>query len=164
MAGRLCPDRRRAAIALAAFLAILLVVSPATQLLAIAGGGLLGLRLCRNIPDMSAGVAHPPMRRRIGIAAGAVFIGILAGLSLAAALYPGHTLWALANIFFKSGTLVFGGGHVVLPLLRDALVPAGWIGDDAFLAGYGAAQAMPGPLFTFAAYLGGRWPHPGTPR
>ncbi|WP_303828967.1 chromate efflux transporter [Asticcacaulis taihuensis] len=163
MAGRLCPDRRRAAIALAAFLIILLVASPVTQLLAIAGGGLLGLLLCRNIPDMSAGVAHPPVRRGIGIAAGAVFIGILVALSLASALYPGHSPWALANIFYKSGTLVFGGGHVVLPLLRDALVPAGWISDDAFLAGYGAAQAIPGPLFTFAAYLGGAVASPWSP-
>ena len=163
MAGRLCPDRRRAAIALAAFLIILLVASPATQLLAIAGGAICGFLLCRNIQDVSTGTVHPPVRRRMGIAAGVIFIGLLAGLSLAASLYPGHTPWALANIFYKSGTLVFGGGHVVLPLLRDALVPAGWISDDAFLAGYGAAQAMPGPLFTFAAYLGGTVASPWNP-
>ena len=163
MAGRLCPDRRRAAIALAAFLIILLVASPATQLLAIAGGAICGFLLCRDIREISTGTVHPPIRRRTGIAAAVVFIGLLAGLSLAASLYPGHTPWALANIFYKSGTLVFGGGHVVLPFLRDALVPAGWIGDDAFLAGYGAAQAMPGPLFTFAAYLGGTVVSPWNP-
>jgi len=65
-----------------------------------------------------------------------------------------HSLFALADIFYRSGALVFGGGHVVLPLLHDALVPAGWISDDAFLNGYGAAQLLPGPLFSVAAYLG----------
>ena len=78
---------------------------------------------------------------------------MLLGLPLLAASIPSHGL-QLFNAFFRAGSLVFGGGHVVLPLLQAAVVPPGWIGDDAFLAGYGAAQAVPGPLFTFAAYLG----------
>jgi chromate transporter len=155
MGKKLCTDQRRTAIALVAFLAILLAASPLTQLLAIGGGAVFGLLLCRNAPDAPAGTGHPPIRRRVGVMAGVVFGVLLVGLSLGTNLYPGHTPWALANIFFQSGTLVFGGGHVVLPLLRDALVPTGWIGDEPFLSGYGAAQAMPGPLFTFATYLGG---------
>ena len=75
------------------------------------------------------------------------------GLPLLAAAYPSQTM-ALIDSFFRSGSLVFGGGHVVLPLLQSEVVPSGWVSNDAFLAGYGAAQAVPGPLFTFAAYLG----------
>jgi chromate transporter len=91
-----------------------------------------------------------PSRRR-GVVALAVFAGLLAVLPLLAA--TGHG-WALVWRFYRAGSLVFGGGHVVLPLLQDAVVPPGWIGDPAFMAGYGAVQAVPGPLFTFAAYLG----------
>ena len=82
-----------------------------------------------------------------------LFLVLLAGLS-ASALLQSHGPVALANIFYRSGAFVFGGGHVVLPLLQHSVVPPGWVGNDAFLAGYGAAQAVPGPLFTFAAYLG----------
>jgi chromate transporter len=88
------------------------------------------------------------------LAAAGAFLGLLIGLALAAHGRP-RSLLGLGAIFYQTGALVFGGGHVVLPLLREALVPR-WIGDDAFLAGYGAAQAVPGPLFTFAAYLGAR--------
>ncbi len=83
----------------------------------------------------------------------ALFLGLLVVLPLAGSARP-HSLLALAGIFYKAGALVFGGGHVVLPLLRDALVPQGWLSDGTFLAGYGVAQAIPGPLFTFSAYLG----------
>ena len=82
-----------------------------------------------------------------------VALGLLIALRVLALEMP-HSLFALADIFYRSGALVFGGGHVVLPLLHDALVPAGWISDDAFLNGYGAAQLLPGPLFSVAAYLG----------
>jgi chromate transporter len=82
-----------------------------------------------------------------------LFTLLLIGLPILAALFP-HSLIALSEVFYRAGALVFGGGHVVLPLLRDAMVPAGWISDDHFLTGYGLAQAVPGPLFTLAAYLG----------
>jgi len=82
-----------------------------------------------------------------------LFFALLFGLPLAARLSGDHAL-QLFDSFYRSGSLVFGGGHVVLPLLQREVVPPGWVGNDAFLAGYGAAQAVPGPLFTFAAYLG----------
>ena len=94
-----------------------------------------------------------PVSRRVGIAALIVFFVLLTGLPLLRNLGAGSGA-ALFDAFYRSGALVFGGGHVVLPLLQEAFVTPGWVSDDAFLAGYGAAQAVPGPLFTFAAYLG----------
>jgi chromate transporter len=91
--------------------------------------------------------------RTAGLVALAAFFLLLAGLPLLR-IVTGSDSVALLDAFYRSGALVFGGGHVVLPLLREAFVTPGWVGDDAFLAGYGAAQAVPGPLFTFAAYLG----------
>jgi chromate transporter len=91
--------------------------------------------------------------RRVGFSALAAFFILLIGLPIAQML-SGSSALALFDAFYRSGALVFGGGHVVLPLLREAFVAPGWVSDDAFLAGYGAAQALPGPLFTFAAYLG----------
>src|SRR5690606_14619386 len=82
-----------------------------------------------------------------------LFFSLLIGLPLLAMLIPSQTL-ALVDTFYRTGSLVFGGGHVVLPLLQAEVVPAGWVDNDTFLAGYGAAQAIPGPLFTFAAFLG----------
>jgi chromate transporter len=111
-----------------------------------------GVLLCRNLPALPAPPAFP-VGPKAGAAALALFLALLLALPLAGRAAP-HSLLALAAIFYRSGALVFGGGHVVLPLLRDALVPAGWISDPAFLAGYGAAQAIPGPLFAFSAYLG----------
>jgi chromate transporter len=83
----------------------------------------------------------------------ALFFALLVGLPLLARSVPGQTI-GLIDAFYRAGSLVFGGGHVVLPLLQAQVVPPGWVSNDAFLAGYGAAQAVPGPLFTFAAYLG----------
>jgi chromate transporter len=94
-----------------------------------------------------------PVSRRAGLAALTAFFVLLAGLPIAQHLTQSSGL-GLFDAFYRSGALVFGGGHVVLPLLREAFVTPGWISDDSFLAGYGAAQAVPGPLFTFAAYLG----------
>jgi chromate transporter len=98
---------------------------------------------------------HAPIKvsRRVGVAALAAFFGLLLGLPLLRGL-TGAQAVAMIDAFYRSGALVFGGGHVVLPLLQGAVVAPGWVSDDAFLAGYGAAQAVPGPLFTFAAYLG----------
>ena len=93
------------------------------------------------------------MRRRVGLFWLALFFALLLGLPLLAAVFPNQTL-AMVDAFYRAGSLVFGGGHVVLPLLQAEVVPTGWVDNDAFLAGYGAAQAVPGPLFTFAAFLG----------
>src|SRR5581483_925179 len=94
-----------------------------------------------------------PVSRRVALVALALFFLILFGLPIARHLGASQAV-ALFEAFYRSGALVFGGGHVVLPLLREAFVTPGWVSDDAFLAGYGAAQAVPGPLFTFSAYLG----------
>jgi chromate transporter len=94
-----------------------------------------------------------PVSRRAGVLALTAFFVLLIGIPLLRGL-TGSSAIALFEAFYRSGALVFGGGHVVLPLLREAFVAPGWVSDDAFLAGYGAAQAVPGPLFTFAAYLG----------
>ena len=124
-----------------------------SQLLAILFGAVAGAWLCRHTGLIRA--EHPPIKvsRRVGVAALAAFFGLLVGLPLLREL-TGSQAIAMMEAFYRSGALVFGGGHVVLPLLQGAVVAPGWVGEDAFLAGYGAAQAVPGPLFTFAAYLG----------
>jgi chromate transporter len=153
MARTLCPDRERASIAGAAALIVLLSTSAFSQLAAILFGAVTGAWLCRHPGPIR--VEHAPIKvsRRVGVAALAAFVGLLFGLPLLRALTASQAI-AMMEAFYRSGALVFGGGHVVLPLLREAVVAPGWVGDDAFLAGYGAAQAVPGPLFTFAAYLG----------
>ncbi len=152
LAQKLCPDRRRAALALAAAAAMLVAGGAGAQMLALAMGAIGGVLLCRDAPILPAPPSMPVSFRTGGIAL-ALFLALLVALPVAGRAAP-HSLLALAGIFYRSGALVFGGGHVVLPLLRDALVPTGWLPDDVFLAGYGATQAVPGPLFTFSAYLG----------
>ena len=154
MARTLSPDRARASIAVLAALIVLLTGSALAQIAAIATGAVLGLLWCgTSAPDIPASALRVPVSARTAIVALAIFTVLLAGLPLLARLtaWPGVALFAA---FYRSGALVFGGGHVVLPLLREAFVTPGWVSDDVFLAGYGAAQAVPGPLFTFAAYLG----------
>ena len=153
MARTLCPDRERATIALIATLVILFSTSSLAQILAIALGGLAGLWLCRGGANAAGGHLAMPVTRRTGLVALAAFFLLLIGLPILRDVTHSEGL-GVFDAFYRSGALVFGGGHVVLPLLREAFVTPGWIGDDAFLAGYGAAQAVPGPLFTFAAYLG----------
>jgi chromate transporter len=154
MARTLCPDRERASIALVAALIILFSHSSLAQIAAIVLGALLGSALCRSASATStARHVAVPISRRLGLSALAAFFLLLAGLPILSAL-GGPPSIALFDAFYRSGALVFGGGHVVLPLLREAFVTPGWVADDTFLAGYGAAQAVPGPLFTFAAYLG----------
>jgi len=123
------------------------------QILAITGGGLIGWRLLAADAAAAAPAPPLPIGRRHAVPALVLFFALLALLPLLARAVPNHTL-ALVDGFYRIGSLVFGGGHVVLPLLREAFVAPGWLSDDAFLAGYGAAQAVPGPLFTFSAYLG----------
>jgi chromate transporter len=153
MARTLCPDRERASIAAIAALIILFSGASLAQIGAIVFGGAAGLWLCRNGLPGELGHLAVPVSRRAGVVALIAFFVLLGGLPLLVtlAVAPGA---ALFEAFYRSGALVFGGGHVVLPLLREAFVTPGWVSDDAFLAGYGAAQAVPGPLFTFAAYLG----------
>jgi chromate transporter len=153
MARTLCPDPRRAPIALIAVLIVLLIPSAVSQVASILVGAALGFWLCRMPSPASRGAWVVPVSRSAGLVALAIFALLLVGVPLFGRL--GHSQGAaLFDAFYRSGALVFGGGHVVLPLLRDAFVGPGWVSDDTFLAGYGAAQAVPGPLFTFAAYLG----------
>jgi chromate transporter len=164
MVRTLCPDRQRASIAGAATLIVLFSTSSGSQIAAIFLGGIVGLWLCRTPAPVSTGVIVVPVSRRAGIVSLVIFIFLLVGLPLVRGLGLSQGV-ALFDAFYRSGALVFGGGHVVLPLLRDAFVAPGWVSDDTFLAGYGAAQAIPGPLFTFAAYLGavvGPSPHGAT--
>jgi chromate transporter len=152
MARNLCPDRPRAALALAAAALLLILHGSLVQIAALLIGAVGGAVLCRDLPA-APGLPAMPVTLRTGAVALALFLILLVALPLAGTAAP-HSLVALAGVFYKAGALVFGGGHVVLPLLRDALVPQGWLSDDSFLAGYGLAQAIPGPLFTFSAYLG----------
>ncbi len=152
MAVRLCPDPPRAALAFAAASLLLLFGGPRMQLAVLAAGAIGGMLFCSGLPGQAA-PPKLPVGRRTGLVFMAIFLVLLIGLPLASELAP-RSMLAMAAIFYRTGALVFGGGHVVLPLLRDALVLSGWVGDGAFLSGYGAAQALPGPLFTFAAYLG----------
>ncbi len=155
MARSLCPDRERATIAVGATILALAIPSAAGQVGAIAAGGLIGWSLLGG--GAAAAPPGPPLAvylpRALSLAAIAAFFALLIGLPLLAAAFPLQPL-KLFDSFYRSGSLVFGGGHVVLPLLQAEVVPTGWVSNDAFLAGYGAAQAVPGPLFTFSAYLG----------
>jgi chromate transporter len=159
MARTLCPDRQRASIASIAALLILLSNSPAIQIGTILMGGIAGFWLCRAPAAVSPGSFHTAVSRRVGIGTLTSFCLLLIALPVLGRVSQGG---ALFDAFYRSGALVFGGGHVVLPLLSKAFVTPGWVSEDSFLAGYGAAQAVPGPLFTFAAYLGalaGPGPH-----
>jgi chromate transporter len=153
MARTLCPDKERASIAVVAALVILFSTSSVAQILAIALGGLAGLWLCRGAQPIAGAHMPIPVGRATGLAALTLFFVLLLGLPIIQSIEAAPGI-ALFDAFYRTGALVFGGGHVVLPLLRQAFVGPGWISDDTFLAGYGAAQAVPGPLFTFAAYLG----------
>jgi len=152
MGRTLCPDWTRRLIAAAACLLLLFQHSGSAQLAVLAGGGIAGSISCRSVRHSAASL---PAQRQgfVPWVALAIFAALLLGLPALAVFAP-HGPVALANIFYRAGALVFGGGHVVLPLLQQSLVPSGWLPDDRFLAGYGFAQAMPGPLFTLAAYLG----------
>ena len=159
MAKSLCPNRLRAGIAIVAALVVLAVPTAAGQVGAIVFGGLVG-RWALPLGHL-APATHQDygVRRHTGALLLAIFVGLLVLLPVLAASQP--SLWLQATaVFYKAGALVFGGGHVVLPLLQAGVVPPGWISNDAFLAGYGAAQAVPGPLFSFAAYLGAAMPAP----
>jgi chromate transporter len=149
----LAPDRTRAMIAILAAACVLLVGSSRWQLLAIPLGGVLGYLFCRGTARANSLEIKVPVTRSAGIVCLLLFMALLMGPAVYLALSSNHTI-AMFQAFYRSGALVFGGGHVVLPLLQAAVVRPGWTDEPTFLAGYGATQAMPGPLFTFAAYLG----------
>jgi len=154
MARSLAPDRTRSLIALAGMLIVIMAATSIGQITAIMAGGLAGLGFCRDLPSAPlSGHLHFRISKSVGVVALVVFAGLLIVPPFMVQATGSHAT-ALFASFYRSGALVFGGGHVVLPLLRAAVVDHGWVSSDAFLAGYGLAQAVPGPLFTFAAYLG----------
>ena len=153
MARSLCPDRERATIAILAAIAVLALPTAAGQVLTIAVAGLIGWRLLPPGAIASSHAVVVPLSRRAGLIGWGLFFGFLIGLPLIRQVQPSQGL-ALFDSFYRVGSLVFGGGHVVLPLIWAEVVPTGWVDNEQFVAGYGAAQAVPGPLFTFSAYLG----------
>ena len=154
MSKTLTPDRPRAGIALAALATVIVANNPLGQLAALSVGAVAGLLLCREEASLAGqGRAPVPVSRRAGAAA-LVCFAILLVVPPVIASSSRPTEATLFEAFYRSGALVFGGGHVVLPLLQAEIVGRSWVSNDVFLAGYGAAQAVPGPLFTFAAYLG----------
>jgi chromate transporter len=153
MAKNLCPDAPRATMAVGAALAFTASPTSYGQVAAIAVGALIGYFLLKDERESHHIDMNIPIGRTAGAAALVLFFLLLVGLPALAAAFPGQAL-SLFDSFYRTGSLVFGGGHVVLPLIQSEVVPPGWVDNDAFLAGYGAAQAVPGPLFTFAAYLG----------
>ncbi len=153
MGRALCPDAPRIALMVTAAALVLAVPSPWVQVGVMVAAGGAGLLLF----NPGQAVAHEPLPITVGKRAGVcwliLFFALLLGLPLLAEHWPGPAL-AMVDAFYRSGSLVFGGGHVVLPLLQAEVVPVGWVSNETFLAGYGVTQAMPGPLFTFAAFLG----------
>jgi len=153
MGKKLCPDRARASLAVAAAVLVGWLPGMLGQIAVIVAGGLVGwawLSTESTVPHSPLPIA---LGRRAGVLALSAYVALLIVLP-ALATQSDNYIFQLFDSFYRAGALVFGGGHVVLPLLQAEVVPAGWVSNDAFLAGYGAAQAVPGPLFTFAAYLG----------
>ncbi|MGB5570920.1 MAG: chromate efflux transporter [Sedimenticolaceae bacterium] len=153
MARTLCPDPPRVTLAVFAAITVLIASTPFAQVAVIALGAVAGLLFLDTGTDSAHVPLGIPVGRGVALAALTLFFVLLLGLPLLATVFPSQAL-SLIDSFYRSGSLVFGGGHVVLPLLQSEVVPPGWVSKDTFLAGYGAAQAVPGPLFTFAAYLG----------
>jgi len=154
MARLLAWDARRGAIALASAAVVLTVPSSAVQVAVIAVAGFVGWLLLPVPPSPPPHVRIVvPVGRRVATACFALYLALLVALPIARLTIPSGEV-RLVDSFYRSGALVFGGGHVVLPLLHQEVVPPGWVNEDHFVAGYGAAQLVPGPLFTFAAYLG----------
>lgn len=153
MARSLCTDAKRVTIMMLATCAVLLMPSIWTQVGVILVAGIAGLALFKPTQLSSHEPLPIQISRRTGALWLALFFVVLIALPIASDALPNQTL-AIVDAFYRSGSLVFGGGHVVLPLLQTEVVPTGWVDEQVFLAGYGATQAMPGPLFTFAAFLG----------
>lgn len=153
MAKNLTPDLTRKAIALCALLGTLLWQTAFTQVSVILFAGLVGFLLFKHHDSHDENDSSFPITKKVSVICLLLFSGLLILLPILREVTGSHWI-AMFDSFYRSGSLVFGGGHVVLPLLEQEFVPTGWISEEAFLAGYGATQAVPGPLFTFAAYLG----------
>jgi chromate transporter len=153
MAGKLTPDLPRKSIALFALVGTLLWQTAFIQIGVIILAGVVGYIIYKNQSDNNQSQLIFPISKKIGVICLFLFFGLLIFLPILREITS--LSWvALFDSFYRSGSLVFGGGHVVLPLLQKEFVPTGWLSQDSFLAGYGATQAVPGPLFTFAAYIG----------
>jgi len=153
MAKSLCPDRQRATVAIVAAIVTLSWPTAVGQLLSIIGAGIIGWSFLAPATLASQAHAQFPVSKRAGVIAWIIFFVLLLGLPVIRPLAESHSL-DVFDSFFRVGSLVFGGGHVVLPLLQAEVFGPGWITNEQFVAGYGATQAVPGPLFTFSAYLG----------
>lgn len=153
MARTLTSDRQRAGIAVVAAVIALLLAGSVGQIGALVVGAIAGLIFCRAAANPSSAMIRFPVTRIAGVICLTLFVLLLVGLPILASTTHNGTV-QLFDAFYRAGALVFGGGHVVLPLLQAGVVDSGWVTSDQFLAGYGATQAVPGPLFTFAAYLG----------
>lgn len=153
MARNLCTDVPRVTIAAFSACAALLWPNAMGQISVIVCAAVVGLTLLKPAQGQAAESLPISISRKVGVISLVVFFSLLAGLPLLMEALPSQTL-SMVHDFYRAGSLVFGGGHVVLPLLQTATVPNGWVANDTFLAGYGVAQAVPGPLFTFAAFLG----------
>jgi chromate transporter len=153
MAQKLTPDLSRKAIALLALICTLLLQTAYTQVSVILIAAVAGFIIYKGQKEDSITVIQVPLTRGFGVICLGLFFGLLIVLPILRELTASSWV-AMLDSFYRSGSLVFGGGHVVLPLLEREFVPSGWLNKEAFLAGYGAAQAVPGPLFTFAAYIG----------
>ena len=158
-ARNLCTDAARITVMLIAACVALLQTSAWGQVAVIGAAAVAGLLLFKPMPPAAHDALPVTLSRRAGAMWLSLFVVVLAGLPILAQSIPNQSL-AMTDAFYRSGSLVFGGGHVVLPLLQAEVVPTGWVSNDVFLAGYGAAQAMPGPLFTFAAFLGASMTQP----
>jgi chromate transporter len=155
MAKKLCSDWQRISIALIAALVLVFFGSSWLQLVVVFLGGIAGLALCRHVSAQAADNIQVSYSRKLALLFFSVFVVLLIALPL---MSSGSFLANVADIFYQAGALVFGGGHVVLPLLEESVVATNMVNDDVFLAGYGASQAIPGPMFAFAAYLGAMMP------
>lgn len=153
MAHKLTPDKVRITIAVLVAAAALLWTVPYSQVILILLAGLIDWRMYRDTPNAPVMLMNVPIRRSLAVLCLVVFAGLLLLLPILRQIINSEWI-ALFDSMYRAGSMVFGGGHVVLPLLEQELVPHGLVNKDDFLAGYGATQAVPGPLFTFASYLG----------
>lgn len=153
MAKNLAPDLLRKAILLVSLTISLLWQTTFSQVAVILLAAIVGYLVYQKHDDKEEPTVHFPISRKFGVACLGLFFGLLIVLPILRDLFS-STMIAMFDSFYRAGSLVFGGGHVVLPLLEREFVPTGWISEEAFLAGYGVAQAVPGPLFTFASYIG----------
>ncbi len=157
MSKKLCPDISRRLIAVMALIAMIFTDAAWSQILVVLGGACLGLLLCRTAATEAQTLIVLPYGKKLS----AILLTLFFVLLTLALIVPQSGLQAIAQAFYRAGALVFGGGHVVLPLLEDTVVNTGWLSSERFLAGYGASQAIPGPMFAFSAYLGAIIPTSG---